>query len=46
MNEESRAKLIFRQAELKQCLEAEISKSIEDFDPKKDQKSLCFKEVV
>jgi hypothetical protein len=40
MNDESRAKLIFRQNELKKCLEVEISKSIDDFDPKKDQKSL------
>jgi len=40
MNDESRAKLIFRQSELKKCLETEISKSIDDFDPKKDQKSL------
>jgi hypothetical protein len=40
MNDELRTKLIFRQNELKKCLEVEISKSIEDFDPKKDQKSL------
>jgi hypothetical protein len=40
MNDETRAKLIFRQNELKKCLENEISKSIVDFDPKKDQKSL------
>ena len=40
MNEESRAKLSFRQNELKKCLETEISQSIEDFDAKKDQKSL------
>lgn len=40
MNDDLRAKLIYRQPELKKCLEAEISKSIEDFDPKKDQKSL------
>ncbi len=40
MNDESRAKLIFRQNELKKCLETEISQSIDDFDSKKDQKSL------
>jgi hypothetical protein len=40
MNDETRSKLIFRQSELKKCLENEISKSIVDFDPKKDQKSL------
>ncbi|CAF0810937.1 unnamed protein product [Rotaria sordida] len=40
MNDDLRAKLIFRQNELKKCLETEISKSIDDFDTKKDQKSL------
>ncbi len=40
MNDELRAKLIYRENELKKCLEAEISKSIDDFDPKKDKKSL------
>ena len=40
MNDELRAKLVYRQNELKKCLESEISKSIDDFDPKKDQKSL------
>ncbi len=40
MNEETRAKLIFRQTELKNCLLAEISKSVDEFDAKKDQKSL------
>jgi hypothetical protein len=40
LNTETRAKLIFRQNELKTCLEKEISKSIENFDSKKDQKSL------
>ena len=40
LNDESRAKLMYRQNELKKCLETEISKSIDDFDAKKDQKSL------
>ena len=40
MNDELRTKLLFRQDDLKKCLEGEISKSIEDFDAKKDQKSL------
>ena len=40
MTEDSRSKLIFRQTELKKCLESEISKSIDDFDAKKDQKTL------
>jgi hypothetical protein len=40
MNDDSRAKLIFRQNELKKCLESEISKSIDDFDAKRDHKSL------
>ncbi len=40
MNDESRAKLLFRKDELKKFLQDEISKSIENFDPKKDQKSL------
>ncbi len=40
MNDETRTKLIFQQNQLKTCLEEEISKSIDDFDPKKDQKSL------
>ena len=40
INDELRAKLIFRQDDLKKCLETEISQSIEDFDGKKDQKSL------
>jgi hypothetical protein len=40
MNDEIRSKLIFRQNELKKCLETEISKSIENFDTKKDHKSL------
>ncbi|CAF1204547.1 unnamed protein product [Adineta ricciae] len=40
INDDLRSKLIFRQNDLKKCLEGEISKSIEDFDAKKDQKSL------
>jgi hypothetical protein len=40
MNDEIRTKLKFRQNELKKCLESEISKSINDFDSKKDHKSL------
>ncbi|CAF3551891.1 unnamed protein product [Adineta steineri] len=40
MNDELRAKLIFRQNDLKKCLEGEISKSIDDYDGKKDHKSL------
>jgi len=40
LNDETHAKLIFRQNELKTCLEKEISKSLDDFDSKKDLKSL------
>ncbi|CAF3850911.1 unnamed protein product [Rotaria sp. Silwood2] len=40
MNDEIRSKLIYRQDQLKKCLENEIAKSIVDFDPKKDHKSL------
>jgi hypothetical protein len=40
LNEESRAKLMYRQKDLKKCLESEISKSIENFDARKDQKTL------
>ena len=40
LTDETRAKLIFHQNELKTRLEAEIPKSIENFDSKKDQKSL------
>ncbi|CAF4484805.1 unnamed protein product [Rotaria sp. Silwood1] len=40
MNDELRAKLLFRQDKLKKCLEDEISKSIDDFDTKKDHKAL------
>ncbi|CAF3379296.1 unnamed protein product [Rotaria sp. Silwood1] len=40
MNDETRSKLIFRQDQLKKCLENEIAKSIIDFDPKKDHKPL------
>ncbi len=40
LNDESRAKLMYRQKDLKKCLESEISKSIENFDEKKDQKTL------
>jgi len=40
LNDEKRTKLIFRQNELKKCLETEISKSIDNFDSKKDHKSL------
>lgn len=40
MTDELRAKLLFRESELQKCLESEISKSIDDFDTKKDQKSL------
>lgn len=40
LNDDLRTKLIFRQEDLKKCLESEISQSIDDFDAKKDQKSL------
>ncbi|CAF1071080.1 unnamed protein product [Rotaria magnacalcarata] len=40
MNDELRAKLLFRESDLKKSLETEISKSIVDFDTKKDQKAL------
>lgn len=40
LNDETRTKFIFRQEELKKCLENEISQSIEEFDAKKDQKTL------
>jgi len=40
LNDETRTKLISRQNELKKCLEIEISKSIDDFDSKKDHKIL------
>jgi len=40
MNDEIRTKLIFRENELKTCLSVEISKSIENFDSKKDHKTL------
>ena len=40
MTEESRSKLIFRQNVLKTCLESEIAASIDEFDAKKDQKTL------
>ncbi|CAF3864826.1 unnamed protein product [Rotaria sp. Silwood2] len=40
MNDELRAKLIYEQKDLKKCLENEISKSIDDYDTKKDHKSL------
>ena len=40
INDETRAKLTFRQDEFKKCLENEISKSIDDFDPKRDNKPL------
>ncbi|UJR35322.1 hypothetical protein I4U23_028083 [Adineta vaga] len=40
INDELRSKLIFRQNDLKKCLEGEISKSIDEFDAKKDHKSL------
>lgn len=40
MNDDLRAKLIFRQNDLKKCLETEIAESVEDFDAKKDHKSL------
>ena len=40
INDESRSKLIFRQNELKACLETEISRSMDAVDAKKDQKTL------
>ena len=40
INDDSRSKLIFRQNELKACLETEISRSMDEFDAKKDQKTL------
>jgi hypothetical protein len=40
MNDEIRAKLIYRQSELKKLLETEIAQSIDDFDTKKDGKAL------
>ncbi|CAF3697799.1 unnamed protein product, partial [Rotaria sordida] len=40
MNDDIRSKLIFRQDDLKKCLENEIAKSIHDFNPKKDHKPL------
>ncbi|CAF3641520.1 unnamed protein product, partial [Adineta steineri] len=40
MNDDTHAKFLFRQDQLKTCLETEISKSIENFDGKKDQKTL------
>jgi hypothetical protein len=40
MNDEIHAKLLVQEHELKTRLESEISKSINDFDSKKDQKSL------
>ena len=40
LTDELRSKLIFRQDELKKCLETEIAQSIEEFDAKKDHKTL------
>lgn len=40
LTDESRTKLIFRQEDLKKCLESEIAQSIDDFDAKRDQKQL------
>lgn len=40
LTDETRAKLIFRETELKTRLETELAKSIADFDAKRDHKSL------
>ncbi|UJR10546.1 hypothetical protein I4U23_014746 [Adineta vaga] len=40
MNDDTRTKLVFRRDQLKTCLSTEISQSIDEYDTKKDQKSV------